>query len=274
MGRKPVVSLEDRVPQLKQRRRKKANRRLLAVVLLFIGVILVVLYLQSPFSKIQTISVSGSQWLSEEEIIAASGVKTGDSYWSTNNKSVEENISDKLDVEAVTISKKFPTTFKIEIDEYDQIAYVAKEQQFIPVLENGASAKPIEPHELSSDAPMLFGFTAKSMLTEMSTALASLPPEVQQSISEVYLTPSETDKDHITVYMNDGFEVSALINTFAEKMTHYPSIVSQLDKDVKGVIDLEVGSYFRAYNSSDEMSEEEPAEGEEPEGVEDVETEG
>lgn len=275
MGRKPVVSLEDRVPQLKQRRRKKANRRLLVVVLLFIGVILIVLYLQSPLGKIQTISVSGTKWLTDEEIIEASGVKTGDSYWSTNSESVEKKISKHLDVEAVNISKKFPTTFTIEIDEYDQIAYVSKDQQFIPVLENGASAKPVEPSELPSDAPMLFGFTAPKMLTEMSTALASLPPEVQQSISEVYLTPSETDKDHITVYMNDGFEVSALINTFAEKMAHYPSIVSQLDKDIKGVIDLEVGSYFRAYNNpSDDLPAEEPVDGEVIEGEADVEAEG
>ncbi|WP_337999011.1 hypothetical protein [Bacillus methanolicus] len=48
--------------------------------------------------------------------------------------------------------------------------------------------------------------------------------------------------------MNDGFEVNATLRGFAEKMAHYPSIVSQLDPDKKGVIDLEVGSYFKAYD--------------------------
>jgi cell division protein FtsQ len=47
--------------------------------------------------------------------------------------------------------------------------------------------------------------------------------------------------------MNDGFEVSASIKSFSGKMAHYPSIISQLDPNKKGIIDLEVGSFFKAY---------------------------
>ncbi len=39
-------------------------------------------------------------------------------------------------------------------------------------------------------------------------------------------------------------------------MIHYPSIVSQIDSSKKGIIDLEVGSYFREYETEGEESNE------------------
>jgi cell division protein FtsQ len=38
-------------------------------------------------------------------------------------------------------------------------------------------------------------------------------------------------------------------------MMHYPSIISQLDPNKKGIIDLEVGSYFKAFESEVEDKE-------------------
>lgn len=48
--------------------------------------------------------------------------------------------------------------------------------------------------------------------------------------------------------MNDGYEVRAVIQTLAEKLDYYPSIVAQIANLEKGVIDLEVGSYYRPFN--------------------------
>ena len=46
------------------------------------------------------------------------------------------------------------------------------------------------------------------------------------------------------------------LRTFAEKMAHYSSIVSQLLPDQKGVINLEVGSYFKAYEQEGDEPDE------------------
>ncbi|KIL44797.1 hypothetical protein KP78_23410 [Jeotgalibacillus soli] len=265
MGRQPVVSLEDRVPQLKERRKKRANRRLIFVVLLFVLLILIILYFQSPYSKIQTIEVEGSNLMQSNVIIDSSRINEGDSYWGTDANRAEESIMNLSEVKKAVVEKKFPTTLMIQIEEYKQVAYIRHDQQFIPLLENGASSLPVAANEISAHAPLLIGFPPEGMLENMTKQLAELPSEVQESISEIHYTPTETDQSHITAYMNDGFEVSALISTFADKMVHYPSIVSQLDPDVKGVIDLEVGSYFRAYETMGGAEEEESNE---------IETEG
>lgn len=83
----------------------------------------------------------------------------------------------------------------------------------------------------------------------MIRQMQKLPDSITNAISEVRYTPSNVDRDLVTLYMNNGFEVRASIPSFAEKMAHYPSIISQLDPKKKGVIDLEVGSYFKAYDS-------------------------
>ncbi|MEM5595694.1 cell division protein FtsQ/DivIB [Niallia circulans] len=77
------------------------------------------------------------------------------------------------------------------------------------------------------------------------------------AISEVRYTPRNTDKWRVTVYMNDGNQVLASLSSFSDKMQHYPSIISQLNTDKKGVIDLEVGSYFKAFDSEGEKKSEE-----------------
>ncbi|CAH0311033.1 Cell division protein DivIB [Peribacillus frigoritolerans] len=85
--------------------------------------------------------------------------------------------------------------------------------------------------------------------------LDKLPDEIQNAISEIHYAPTKTDEYHIVMFMNDGFEVSATSRTLYEKMIHYPSIVSQLDPNVKGVIDLEVGSYFKAYEDAEQKED-------------------
>ena len=85
----------------------------------------------------------------------------------------------------------------------------------------------------------------------MIAALEELPEVVMNSISEIHSQPIKTDRYLIKLYMNDGYEVNASLRTFSDKMAHYPSIVSQLDPSKKGVIDLEVGSYFKAYEAEE-----------------------
>ncbi|WP_227395603.1 cell division protein FtsQ/DivIB [Jeotgalibacillus aurantiacus] len=248
MDRKPVVSLEDRVPQLRQRRRKRANRRLSAVVLVFVLIILVVLYFQSPYSKIQTIQVSGNDILTDQQILETGEFAAGDSFWTTGTESIEENLLTNELIKSAEVTKDFPRTIMINVEEFQQMAYLRQEQEYTPVYENGFLGTKGPSEVIRGSAPLLVGFSDRELVQKLAGSLSELPDEVLNSISEIHHSPTDVDNERIQVFMNDGFEVSAVIPTFADKMVHYGSIVSQLDPNVKGVIDLEVGSYFRAYD--------------------------
>ena len=48
--------------------------------------------------------------------------------------------------------------------------------------------------------------------------------------------------------MDDGFEIRAIMSNFAEQMTYYPDITAQLHDYEKGVIDMEVGTFFTPFS--------------------------
>lgn len=247
MEKGKVVSLEERIPKIKQQRRKKANRRLIILLLLFFSLIIFVVYFQSPLSHVNKIEVSGNSVYSSDEIIATTGLSSATNIWNVDKNKIEGRLEKLTELKSAEVQTIFPNTVSITITEYKRIAYIMKEKDYLPVMENGKILKASEVSEVPSNAPILISFNEGSALNGMIEELGKLQGEVLNSISEIHYSPKETDSLHLTVYMNDGFEVSATVRSFAEKMIHYPSIVSQLDPNIKGVIDLEVGSYFKAY---------------------------
>lgn len=245
--KKNVVSIEDRIPKLKQQRRKKANRRLILLLLLFFILIACILYFQSPLSRVQSIKVTGNHVYTDKEIISHANLSNSTNIWNVENEDIEKKISSLPEISKVEVKKQLPTTIVIKIKELKRISYISVENYFLPVLENGKILEENKSTDVPLNAPILFRFTEDKALKEMISGIERLPEEVLNSISEVHYDPTESDAYHITLYMNDGNEVSATIRTFADKMVHYPAIVSQLDPEQKGVINLEVGSYFKAF---------------------------
>lgn len=246
-----IVSIEDRIPKLKHQRRKKANRRLIILLALFFLLIAGVIYFQSPLSKVKHITVSGNESHTFKQIIAESGIHSGNNIWNINRDEKERELEKLQEIKRATIKVKLPNTVEIQIEEFNRLAYISKGKGFYPVLENGTILGEQQMDEIPVNAPILIGFKEGKVLDEMIASLETLPEVVINSISEVHSKPSKTDEFLIKLYMNDGFEVNANLRTFSDKMTHYPSIVSQLDPAKRGVIDLEVGSYFKAYEAEE-----------------------
>ncbi|MGR3763771.1 cell division protein FtsQ/DivIB [Rossellomorea sp. NS-SX7] len=269
MRKENVVSIEERIPKLKQHRKKKANRRLLFLLALFLFMILSVIYFQSPLSHVKTIEVKGNELVSSETILSESKLKPGMNVWSVNKSETAERLNKLPEVKSTEVKLSFPNSFVIQVNELGKKAYLLKDNKFLIILENGKVLNK-GTESIPVDAPLLRGFKEDNTLKKMIQELGELPKEVQHLISEINLVPKKTDQYHLTLFMNDGYEVSATIRTFSEKMEHYPSIVSQLDPSKKGIIDLEVGSYFRAYETEEAGSDAE----EQGEGDDEDESEG
>ena len=251
MDKGKIVSIEDRIPKLKHQRRKKANRRLIMLLALFFILIAGIIYFQSPLSKVKEITVSGNHSYTSEQIVEKSGLSLEFNIWKVNRGEIEKKLEKIEEIENATVNVKLPNTVGIKVEEYDRLAYISKGKSFYPVLENGHILWKKQIEEIPVNAPILIGFKEGKVLDEMLASLEELPEVVINSISEIHSKPVKTDKYLIKLYMNDGFEVNATLRTFSEKMAHYPSIVSQLDPEKKGVIDLEVGSYFKAYEAEE-----------------------
>lgn len=246
-----VVVLEERVPKLKQRRRQKVNRRLTAYIIFFFMLILCIIYFQSPVSNVRHIEVKGNEHVSVQQIVRASGVTNRTSFWRVKTDQVKQAIESLPEIKEVTVKKQFPNTIVLYIKERTRVAYIEEKQLFFPILDNGKILTKNKPKIALSDAPILVNWKDGEKIQELAGQLAHLPSYILNAISEIHHTPTKYDPYHITVYMNDGFEVSATVPNFAEKMRLYPEIVKQLNSNVKGVIHLEVSNYFKAYKGDD-----------------------
>jgi len=242
-----IVALEDRIPKLKEQRRRKANRRLVLLLILFFTMIVVVAYSQSPLSHVKHINVTGNEVYGDAEIIKASGITKDTNIWKIKKSNIASKIDHLSEINKVNVQIQWPNSIQIQVKEHKRVAYLKSGKHYLPIMENGKILKDRKTEIIPVNSPILFEFKEGSVLNLLVNELEKLPLEITNSISEIHYSPKKTDHYHISLFMNDGFEVSATLRSFSEKMVHYPSIISQLDPNKKGLIDLEVGSYFKAF---------------------------
>ncbi|MFF2445937.1 cell division protein FtsQ/DivIB [Neobacillus sp. NPDC058068] len=262
MEKGKIVALEDRIPKLKEQRRRKANRRLVLLLIMFFTLIVVIAYTQSPLSHVKTIAIQGNEVYSQAEIIKKSGLSKNTNIWKVRKNAVASKLQQLSEIKKADVNIQWPNTVQIQVKEYKRMAYLKQDTNYYPVMENGKILKERQTEKIPVNSPILLDFKEGAALNEMMKELKNLPSEILNSISEIYYSPKKTDQYHISLFMNDGFEVSATLRSFSEKMIHYPSIISQLDPNKKGLIDMEVGSYFKAFEPEVEEEEVEKDQGE------------
>lgn len=242
-----VIDIEERIPSMREKRRKKANRKFFFVVGLFVIALLTVLYFQSSLSKIDQVKVKGAYLYDEKDYLQRSGVESGDKLWGFTKSNVKNKLEEMDGVQKVVVARKWFRDVAISIIEQRPIAYLEIEDKYGILLDNGEVLQP-EELVIEENAPVLNGFTNTDLQKQVTTQLTSMENDVYQLISEIIYTGTEEMPDSITVYMNDGYEIKALLPTFADKMDYYSEIVAQLANEEKGVIDMEVGTFFTPYS--------------------------
>ncbi|MCO7174619.1 cell division protein FtsQ/DivIB [Sporolactobacillus kofuensis] len=244
MDRKKVIALEDRLPQLKQERKQKANRRFVFYACIFFLLIFVVVYFQSPLSKVHTITVSGEQIVSSEKVIKASGITNNTHIWDIRKNAVQQKIERLPTVQSVLIEKSFPNEVTIRIKEYSRKAYLWKNGNYYPILQNGTMMKKLRDGKMPVDAPVLFGFSKSAALKKVAEGLGTISKQMKHNISDIHYIGHSGSGDDLVLYMNDGNKVVASTRTFAQNINLYPEVAANLPKGKHGTIHLSVGIYF------------------------------
>lgn len=245
--KKNVVTLEDRIPKLKQQRRQKANRRLILYIAVFFLLMMVIVYFQSPLSNVGSVKVDGNHFVDTNQIIKAGDLTEDSSFWNAGSAAIASKIENIAQIQSASVNKHLPNRVTVNIDEYKRVAYLQTDGKYEPILENGAHLSALDAGQVPVNAPVLVNWQKKEAVEKMAAQIEELPQPVVQSISEINYTPTENFSDGVTVYTNKGFEVRARIKDFADKMKHYPEIVSKLSENSKGVIHMRMSTYFSKY---------------------------
>lgn len=244
-----VIDITELVPALKQKRKKRSNFKFITLTLLFLSMIALLLYFQSSYSDIQKIEIMGESIVEETFYLEQSGLELQQSFWGFRVGDVEQILEQSDWVKGVKVKRKWLNTVQISVEEWQKVAYIAKNGDFYPMLENGYILEHVSKLE-PIDAPIFLQFEDEALRKRLLKELAGLESNILALISQINATPTKSDPYAVTLFMNDGYEVRAEITSLASKLNYYPSIIAQIeqtDNFEKGIIDIEVGSYYRPF---------------------------
>ena len=132
-----------------KKRRRRRRRIACAVILLVMAAVCAVLSL-TVFFKIEMVTVTGNSRYTVEEILEASGIRTGENLFLTNVERASEQIEQaKPYVRTAHVKRKFPAAIEITVEESaSAVLGVATGDGYIlldrdlKVLEKGSGALP------------------------------------------------------------------------------------------------------------------------------------
>ncbi len=234
--------LPEPLPNVQRIRHHRNLRHLAVIVTPLLLIAAGAGYMASPLSKVQNVTVKGTNVVANQDVIDASGLNTA-SYIPgilLNETQIEQQIEKKQPaVKDAKITVVGTRNVTIRVQEYGTVGYVVKNGTNHELLSNGTvmaqtSGQPAQ------GLPLFTGFDTG--LRAMIKVIAQVPSAIRQDISEVSATRGNGNPYQVTLTMNDGNTIVADSRTLVKKIKYYPSIVKQVKGT--GTVDLEVGAYF------------------------------
>lgn len=237
--------MAERIPALKLEKAVPTSRRgkkLLMVLVALIAIVLVALFFRSPLSKISEIQVTGTNYLSKDEVIKQLDVAAGDSFFFPSIGKLKGRLSELKPVQSMKIIKNFPGVLRVDVIEYPQVAIqLGADGKVSAVLANGY-LMPI-PEGKSLDKPILSDWKADDPnLAALCKALSGLPSYLLTDMSEIRPDPSTAYPNRIKLFTRSRFEVVTTIDLLPEKISYLSDIVQ--NREPGKIIMLEADSYL------------------------------
>ena len=224
-----------------------------ALTILFPSLLLLIVsvYLLSPYATMKDIRVEGTVQTTADDIRQASGIQ--DSDYTINllldKAKYEEQIKSNYWVESAQLVYQFPTKFTIKVKEYDIVAYYISGENHYPILSSGQLETSAVSLVSLPETYLSVLFNDSEQIKTFTSELAQISPELKAAIQKVELAPSKVTSDLIRLTMNDSDEVLVPLSEMSKKLPYYSKIKSQLSEP--SVIDMEAGIY--SYTVADKL---------------------
>ena len=224
-----------------------------ALTILFPSLLLLIVsvYLLSPYATMKDIRVEGTVQTTDDDIRQASGIQ--DSDYTINllldKAKYEEQIKSNYWVESAQLVYQFPIMFTIKVKEYDIVAYYVSGENHYPILSSGQ----LETSSVSlvslPETYLSVLFNDSEQIKTFTSELAQISPELKAAIQKVELAPSKVTSDLIRLTMSDSDEVLVPLSEMSKKLPYYSKIKPQLSEP--SVVDMEAGIY--SYTVADKL---------------------
>ena len=228
--------------------------RAVSILVPSVLVLLLSIYLLTPFSTLKHIEVKGNVQTQADDIKQVSGIQDSDYTLSLllNKDKHAEQIKSNHWIESAKINYQFPTNFTIEVKEFDIVGYYVSGEEHYPILSSGTvESTPIDRLNLP-ETYLTVTFNDEQQVKELITGLSTISENIKSQIQKIELAPSKATADLLKITMLDTDEVLVPLSELSKKLPYYSKIKPQLSEP--SVVDMEAGVY--SYTIADKLIEE------------------
>jgi cell division protein FtsQ len=248
----------EKLPVLRQRPiKQRSNKRALLLLSFFFFIVLIILFLRSPMSKISIIEVKGNDLLTVEQVIQASGLSYGASFFTWTKKDIIQQLTELAEVESVQMDSSFPGKVTVLVTEYNKVAFeLTEDGDIVPLLENGKLLSNADYSSQVIDRPIIRQWKGDPSLKKtLSYELGQTKVSILQMLSEISPSPSDAYPDKIKIYTRDGYVIHTTVGDLSINLGYYQMFVSERVGQAPGVLNLLDAKYFRQYKSQEASNE-------------------
>ena len=228
--------------------------RAVSILVPSVLVLLLSIYLLTPFSTLKHIEVKGNVQTQADDIKQVSGIQDSDYTLSLllNKDKHAEQIKSNHWIESVKINYQFPTNFTIEVKEFDIVGYYVSGEEHYPILSSGTvESTPVDRLNLP-ESYLTVTFNDEQQVKELITGLSTISEDIKSQIQKIELAPSKATAALLKITMLDTDEVLVPLSELSKKLPYYSKIKPQLSEP--SVVDMEAGVY--SYTIADKLIEE------------------
>ena len=214
-------------------------------------ILLISVYLLSPYATKKDIHVEGTNHTTAEEVSQAADIQDSDYMLSliVEKAKYEERIKSNYWVESAQLVYQFPTKFTIKVKEFDIVAYYVSGESHYPILSNGKLENTSVSLVTLPETYLSVMFNDSEKIKTFITELSSISPEIKSAIQKVELVSSNVTSDLLRLTMTDSDEILVPLSEMDKKLPYYSKIKPKLTEPT--VVDMEAGIY--SYTVADKL---------------------
>ncbi len=191
----------------KRRKYRGGNYTLYYIMAGIVLLVVLIILANTVLFNCTSVIVSGNVRYTEQEIIDASGLKTGENLLHINTSAAKDKIvSELVYIDDAQVKKSFPTQIKITVTEAEK-RYCVNESGVTAVISQGG--KIIE-HGSADGLPMVKGYDAETV--ELGDWLKSKTSGKSEIPDKIFTAADKTGlKDITLIDMTDKFDVKVTV---------------------------------------------------------------
>ena len=214
---------------IKKTYKKKRRVRRLRVFLILLIAAALGAYFYSPYSRLQTIHISGNHFISNEEIQQAMNCDEDSIRLFCWSSAIKERVNKIPGIKSVAVEKSIFDGLTVSITESAPIAYQMQEGSAKVIFDNG-TMKDISDSELIrkvQSLPQLSQFNDEEILKQFAENFAQVDESVRTQLSDIMFEPQESDPLRVKLLSDDNKESYVRIDDMVYQLQYYNTVVSQ-----------------------------------------------